>query len=78
MKNEKRVFSRIQSCRVKRANRKGACNKGGQARSAKYEDKRKQAQEMHEQGINNTKIALNLGLSRKTIVTWIKLTTAKD
>ena len=71
-------FSRIQSCRVKRANRKGACNKGGQARSAKYEDKRKQAQEMHEQGINNTKIALNLGLSRKTIVTWIKLTTAKD
>ena len=65
-------FSRIQSCRVKRANRKGACNKGGQARSAKYEDKRKQAQEMHEQGYNISHISKALVTHRNTVSTWLK------
>lgn len=46
--------------------------KGGKARSAKYQDKREQAKKLHEQGVNNTQIALKLGVSRRTVINWLK------
>jgi hypothetical protein len=67
----KAKFSRIQSCRVKRANKKGACNKGGLARSAIYTPKRQQAQQMHQQGVKIGKIATALNIHRNTIRNWI-------
>lgn len=68
----KAKFSRIQSCRVKKANKKGACSKGGQARSASYDPKRTLANEMRESGFNNTQIASKLGVSRRTVINWFK------
>ena len=63
-------FSRIQSCRVKRANHKGACNKGGLARSTTYDIKRQQAKEMHQQGIKISQIAITLNVHRNSIRKW--------
>ena len=67
----KAKFSRIQSCRVKRANKKGACNKGGLARSATYAPQRQQAEKMYQQGIKIGKIASALNVHRNTIRRWI-------
>lgn len=50
--------------------RKGA--KGGKAKGKAYEHKRQQARQLHEQGVNNTQIASKLGVSRRTIINWLK------
>lgn len=49
--------------------RKGGL-KGGAVRSAQYQDKRKQAQQLKAQGLNNTEIAKKLKVTRMTIVRW--------
>ena len=64
-------FSEWQSNNVKRANVKGACSKGGKARSQQFSDLRQQALQLHIDGMNNTKIAEHLKVSRKTITRWI-------
>ena len=69
--NEK--FSRIQSCRVKRANKKGACNKGGLARSANYNDQRTQAQKLRAEGLSIRKIAELLKVSKTSVQKWINV-----
>ena len=51
--------------------RKGGL-KGGALRSAQYETKRKQAQELKAQGMNNTQIAKQLGVHRNSVNTWVK------
>ena len=51
--------------------RKGG-KKGGALRSAQYETKRKQAQELKAQGMNNTQIAKQLGVHRNSVNTWVK------
>ncbi|MGP9516862.1 helix-turn-helix domain-containing protein, partial [Psychrobacter sp. AOP5-CZ1-12] len=53
-------------------------SKGGKARSEKYDDKRKQATLMVEQGVSKAKIAKMLGVSRRTIINWINRTTGKE
>ena len=64
-------FSEWQSNNAQRANAKGACSKGGKARSQQFSDLRQQALQLHIQGMNNTKIAEHLNVSRKTITRWI-------
>ena len=49
--------------------RKGGL-KGGAIRSAQYQDKRKQAQHLKAQGMTNTAIAKEVGVTRMTIVRW--------
>lgn len=46
-------------------------SKGGVARSMQYKEKRKLAQQMKEQGFNNTVIAKELGVTRRTIINWL-------
>ncbi|MEG0320554.1 MAG: primase C-terminal domain-containing protein [Niameybacter sp.] len=58
-------FSAIQAKR----GAKGA-SKGGIARSAKYTDLREQALQLKVSGANNTQIAKQLGVSRRTIINW--------
>ena len=64
-------FSNWQSEKARRANTKGACSLGGKARSQQFSDLRQQALQLHIQGMNNTKIAEHLNVSRKTITRWI-------
>lgn len=66
-------FSKRQSLRVKRANKKGACNKGGLARSASYDDQRTQAKEMYQQGMKISQIAKALNVHRNSVNNWIKV-----
>lgn len=66
-------FSKRQSNRVKRANANGACNKGGLARSATYDDQRQQAKEMHQQGMKIAEISKALNVHRNSIRNWIKV-----
>ena len=66
-------FSKRQSLRVKRANKKGACNKGGLARSASYSDQRTQAKEMYQQGMKISQIAKALNVHRNSVNNWIKV-----
>lgn len=51
---------------------KSDSSKGGNARSAKYAERRKQALTMHKDGITKTKIAEKLGVNRRTVINWIK------
>lgn len=46
--------------------------KGGKAKGKAYEDRRQQAKKLHEQGVNNTQIASKLGVSRRTVINWLK------
>jgi len=66
-------FSRIQSCRVKRANKKGACNKGGLARSASYDDQRQEAKQLREAGLSIRKIAEQMKVSKTSVQKWINV-----
>lgn len=72
-KRAKEKFSRIQSCRVKRANKKGACNKGGLARSASYDDQRAEAKRLRETGLSIRKIAEQMKVSKNSVEKWIKV-----
>lgn len=51
---------------------KGDSSKGGKARSAKYDDKRQKALYLCKQGISNTEIARTLGVSRVSVINWLK------
>lgn len=66
-------FSKRQSLRVKRANKKGACNKGGLARSANYNDQRTQAQKLRAEGLSIRKIAELLKVSKTSVQKWINV-----
>lgn len=46
---------------------------GGKARSNKYEDKRKQALALKAKGLNNTQIAKELDVTRRTIINWFRV-----
>lgn len=69
-------FSEKQAHRGKKgaakANAKGANRKGGKARSAQYSDIRQEALKLHVMGVNNTQIAEQLKVNRKTITRWLK------
>jgi hypothetical protein len=54
------------------ANANGANSKGGLVRSATYDPKREQAQEMHQQGYKIADIAIILKVHRNSISKWIK------
>lgn len=47
-------------------------SKGGNARSMEYNDKRKQAKQLREQGFNYIQIANELGVHRNSISVWLK------
>ena len=64
-------FSEWQSKNAERANAKGACSLGGKARSQQFNNLRQQALDLHIEGVNNTKIAEYLNVSRKTITRWL-------
>lgn len=59
---------------IDRQSRKGHLGglKGGAVRSASYNLKREQALSFKAQGLNNTEIANNLKVSRRTIINWLK------
>ena len=59
-------FSEIQAKRGAKGGKKG-----GAVRSAQYADKRNQAKQLHEQGMNKTQIAKHLGVTRMTIINWL-------
>lgn len=59
-------FSAIQAKR----GAKGA-SKGGIARSTKYAELRIRAQQLKDSGVNNTQIAIQLNVSRRTIINWL-------
>lgn len=46
--------------------------KGGSARAAKYQDKRQQAQKLKVQGMKQKEIALELGVTDRTVRTWLQ------
>lgn len=46
-------------------------SKGGTARSMQYQEKRQQAQQLKAKGMNNTQIAMELEVDRKTIRRWV-------
>lgn len=52
------------------ANANGANSKGGQARSATYDPKRQQAEQMHQQGVKIKEIAERLEVTRRTLSNW--------
>ena len=52
--------------------RKGDSSHGGKARSAQYSDIRHEALKLHIMGVNNTQIAQQLKVNRKTITRWLK------
>ena len=54
------------------ANSRGACAMGGKARSDKYAEQRTIAHEMREQGFNNVQISAKLGVSKRTVINWLK------
>lgn len=66
-----RRFSRLQAHRGARGGKVSDSSNGGRSRSAKYEDKREQARQMHEQGKNKSEIARNLGVARATVIRWL-------
>lgn len=60
-------FSAIQAKRGAKGGKKG-----GAVRSAKYADKRQEAQKLKAEGMNNTQIAKQLGVSRMTVIRWFE------
>ena len=67
LRNDVHCYNRF----VERQKEKGS--KGGVARSNSYADKRLTAMEMHLRGFNNSEIARRLGVSRPTIIAWLKV-----
>ena len=53
------------------ANTKGACSLGGKARSKQYSDMRQEALKMNILGVSKTEIAIQLNVSRRTIIRWL-------
>lgn len=50
----------------------GAQSKGGQARSDRFNEKRKQALELRKQGLSYGKISIQLNITKATIIKWCK------
>lgn len=57
-----KAFSKLQATR-------GA--KGGRAKGKSYDEKRQQAKELYEQGLNKSEIARRLGVSRRSVINWL-------
>lgn len=53
------------------ANAKGACIAGGKARSQQYVNLRQEALKLNISGLSKTQIALQLNVSRRTIIRWL-------
>ncbi|MGS0708038.1 replication initiation protein [Acinetobacter sp. ANC 3781] len=60
-------FSAVQAKRGAKGGKKG-----GAVRSAQYQPLRKKALELKEQGLNNSQIAKELEVSRRTVINWFK------
>lgn len=60
-------FSEIQAKRGAKGGKKG-----GAVRSAQYQEKREQAAQLKSEGMNNTQIAKQLGVSRMTVIRWFE------
>jgi DNA invertase Pin-like site-specific DNA recombinase len=58
---------------IDRQSRKGRLGgvKGGLIRSAKYEELRIKANEMFKKNISKSQIAINLNVSRRTVIRWL-------
>ena len=54
---------------IDRQTRKGQL--GGKAKGEAYSLKREQAYKLKEQGMNNTQIAKQLNVTRRTIINWL-------
>jgi len=57
-----KAFSKLQATR-------GA--KGGRAKGRSYDEKRQQAKELYEQGLNKSEIARRLDVSRRSVINWL-------
>lgn len=57
-----KAFSKLQATR-------GA--KGGRAKGKSYDEKRQQAKELYEQGLNKSEIARRLDVSRRSVINWL-------
>ena len=57
-----KAFSKLQATR-------GA--KGGRAKGKSYDEKRQQAKELYEQGLNKSEIARKLDVSRRSVINWL-------
>ncbi len=66
-----RSLSELQAKKGAKGGKASDSSAGGKARSAKYAKSRKQALQMHKDGINNTEIASKLGVSRRTVIRWL-------
>ena len=64
------AFIEKQRSQGKNGGLKSDSSKGGLARSAKYDHKRQQAQQMHQQGIKIKDIAEQLQVTRRTLSNW--------
>ena len=60
-------FSEIQAKRGAKGGKKG-----GAVRSAQYQPKRIEAAQLKTEGMNNTQIAKQLGVSRMTVIRWFE------
>ena len=65
-------FSEWQSRNAERANAKGACSLGGKAKSFKYNELRKKALMLKDDGKTITEISIYLNIHRNTISKWVK------
>lgn len=52
--------------------KKSDSSHGGKARSAQYSDLRDEALKLHVQGVNNSQIAEQLKVSRRTVIRWLR------
>ena len=64
-------FIERQKLKGRKGGKKSNSSNGGYARSFQYSDARHTALKLHKQGINNTQIAEQLKVSRKTITRWL-------
>ena len=67
----KRSLSELQAFKGAKGGKASNSSAGGKARSAKYAKSRERASQMHKDGISKTKIAENLGVSRRTVINWL-------
>jgi len=57
-----KAFSKLQATRGAR---------GGRAKGRSYDEKRQQAKELYEQGLNKSEIARKLDVSRRSVINWL-------
>lgn len=67
----KRQYGALQASRGAKGGKVSDSSKGGKARSAKYQDKREQAREMHSKGAKISTISKSINIHRNTVRRWI-------